>query len=324
MYPGAGPGSLWSPYAQTLSHILALASRVFRRGGARGKVARINIDDDFFEDAAAVGARMGSIDLAVGQAMRLIRWAQLQIKAGKETTLGEFQRKGFSDHLLPEFGHLNGELVEVRGAKKHFKWLQTKKTAGAKGGKSKSEAKLRNLKQNRSKTEAEPKQKVAKPKCTEGSSSFSSSFSNSSTISSLNTIAPAPRSPKGSEVVAYYCDQWKEKNGKNPDVGGKAAGQLQTLVKDHGLPRAKELIRIYFAMPDATFIRRGYDVGTLLLSINAVGQFEANGKIVTAEAVKQIEKQVDKIQGTKRRRSTEELEAERDAQSSLRLIGDGT
>ena len=44
-------------------------------------------------------------------------------------------------------------------------------------------------------------------------------------------------------------------------------------------------MRIYFSMPDPLFIKRGYDPGTMILNLAAINQFEASGKVVTAEVI---------------------------------------
>ncbi len=124
-----------------------------------------------------------------------------------------------------------------------------------------------------------------------------------------------------------YCELWKARNGKRPPFGDKEAGQLKRLSASLGPERVAELIRIFFSMPDPFFIKKGYDVSTFILNTTAIAQFEANGKIVTRAAVEQIEKHVDKIQGTKKRRSIAELEQERaammaDAQAQLPAAGD--
>ncbi len=124
------------------------------------------------------------------------------------------------------------------------------------------------------------------------------------------TLAIATQ-PPAVNPVTFYCDLWKSKNGKSPDIRPKEAGQLTKLVKDVGQKRALEIMTTYFKMPDAMFMKRGYDVGTMIMSLAAISQFEANGKIVTKEFVKQVEKVVDKVQNTKRRRSLDEMQAER-------------
>lgn len=129
--------------------------------------------------------------------------------------------------------------------------------------------------------------------------------------------------PHRENPVKLYCDLWKTKNGKSPDIRGKEAGQLTQLAKDLGHERACEIIRVYFSMPDPFFIKRGYDIGTMLMNLAAIQQFEASGKVITREVVKQVEKQVDKIQGTKKERSIAELIAEKEEQDRIAALSAG-
>ena len=127
---------------------------------------------------------------------------------------------------------------------------------------------------------------------------------------------------KANEVIAFYCNQWKARTGssKSPDIRGKEAGQLARFVKDVGVNRAREVIASYFSMPDQLFVRRSWDVSTMLLSLNAISQFEATGKIVTSKVIEHMETKIDKEQGTdkKPRRSLDEmLEMEKETNKNL-------
>jgi hypothetical protein len=128
---------------------------------------------------------------------------------------------------------------------------------------------------------------------------------------------PKPEPEKLPTVSGYYIDCWKQRVGggtKSPDLGPKQHGQLARLSKDHGHRRTLELIRSYFRMTDPFYLKRGYDVGTLVVSIAAINQFEASGKIVTKKVVEAFEEKVDQEQGTdkKPRKSLEELVRERE------------
>lgn len=114
-------------------------------------------------------------------------------------------------------------------------------------------------------------------------------------------------------VIKTYCELWKSRNGKNPSIRGKDAGQLKRLAKDLGVTKACRLIEIYFQMPDPFFLKRGFDVATLVSSVAAIEQFESTGKVVTRKVIELAEERVDKIQGTaaRSRRPLEEIEAER-------------
>jgi len=261
-------------------------------------MARINIDDQFWVDLLPVAIAVGNSDEAIGQVVRFFRLAQEKHKNGRLITEDEFSRAGFSPSILGVFADRVEGGIQAVGAQKHFGWLAKRVEAGRSGGRSKTEAKLKSLKQNRS-----------KQKQVEASSSYSPSSSYSNSPSSN---LPAPISSDANKVnpVSLYCDLWKEKYGKSPDIRGKESGQIQQLVKDMGPSRTMQIMRSYFSMPDPFFIQRSYNLDTMLLNLAKIAAFEGTGKIVTRELMNQVEKKVDKLQGTKLRRSIAEIEAD--------------
>jgi hypothetical protein len=261
-------------------------------------VARLNIDDQFWIDCLSVVAAIGDQDKAIGQALRFFRMAQDKHKSGKLITEDEFARAGFSEALIGVFADRVDGGIQAVGAQKHFGWLARRVEAGRKGGQAKPS--------KRKQTQA----KQSKPEQPEASPSYSYSPSCSFSPSPKEGALPILQSAPVLNPVKVYCDEWKAKNGKSPDIRGKDAGQLNQLAKDLGAERACALIRIYFSMPDPFFIKRGYDCSTFLANLSAIQQFEANGKIVTREVIKQVEKQVDKIQGSTGRKSLAQVEAE--------------
>lgn len=282
--------------------------------GGFAAMARLDIEDQFFLDAMSVIESVGDQDKALGNALRFLRYAQEKHRKGKILSEDEFSARGFHESLIGVFAERVDGGIQAIGAKKHFGWLSKKVDAGSKGGRSKTEAKTKHLKQNQ-----------AKGSNTEASLSLSLSSSLTSTDTHKTIIAPAK--PALVNVVSFFCDHWKAKNGVNPDIRGKEAGQLTKLAKDLGIDRACQIIKAYFSMPDPYFIKRGYDVSTMIMSLAAIKQFEANGKVVTKKVVEQIETQVDRIQGTdkRQRRDLDEMEAEREAMlaeaNGLKAIG---
>ena len=130
-------------------------------------MARINLEDQFFLDIIDVVERFPDQDKVIGNAVRFFRYAQEEHKRGKLISEKTFKQKGFLEALIPTFAERVEGGIQAVGAEKHFGWLAKKIEAGSKGGRSKSEAKLKNLKQNkadRSTTEAPPKQIEAPPK----------------------------------------------------------------------------------------------------------------------------------------------------------------
>lgn len=173
-------------------------------------VARINLEAQFWVDVGEVAARLGDYDKAVAQAVRLIKFGQECYTKRKPITHVEFLAKfSAGDALMPEFARREGDYVQVAGAENHFQWLSKKAEAGAKGGRSKTEAKTKHLKQNRSKnTEAATE---APPKQTEASSSFSFSKkkNNNRKIEFQNLealLAAIPKSTQDNWATLYAPD----------------------------------------------------------------------------------------------------------------------
>lgn len=102
--------------------------------------------------------------------------------------------------------------------------------------------------------------------------------------------APAPPAPPPTRnVIARYCELWKARYGASPPISGKVAGNLKTLVKDFGEPRAVALLESYLKMTDAWFLTKRHDVPTLLTNLNAVVNFEQTGRNVTRQDIKALE-----------------------------------
>lgn len=290
-------------------------------------MARINIEDDFWDDIGDVVAGVGDKFRAYGMTIAFFKFAQRKYSKGQEISESEFFEAGFHESLIGPFAkrtpsrlQADSKQIQANGSKKHFGWLDQKKAAGSAGGK-KSARRARS--KNGQLLPKESKQKPSTAKHSQASSSSSFSSSNSSCLAISEKSPPV-------NPVSFYCDLWKAKNGKSPDIRGKEAGQLKKFSEDLGIDRACQVMRAYFSMPDPLFIRRGYDVSTMLLSLAAIAQFEANGKIVTKKVVEHIETQVDKIQGTSRRprKSIEEMDREKAEMmaeaSQPKLTGSGT
>lgn len=104
-----------------------------------------------------------------------------------------------------------------------------------------------------------------------------------------NQKTPPPAIADGPCPIAVYCRVWKARYGTNPPTGGKVAGQLKRLAKDHGAERSENLIKAYLQMPDGWFLTKRHDVSTLLANLNAVAQFLDTGRIVTKNETRQLD-----------------------------------
>ncbi len=264
-------------------------------------MARINIEDSFWIDIMGVVAKLGDQDRAIGQALRFIKFAQEKHRNGCLITEAEFEENGFSTALFGSFAKIirskaeaESSTIEAKGAEKHFTWLDAKIEAGRRGGLSKSEAKTKHLKQNR--TEAKPKQTEAKPKQTEAKASkteaSSSSFPSLRISEELNTsylgavgsdtpneIIPFEvRNPTGF-FISKYREAFKTRYGCDPDVRGKVQGQIKNLLKDYPLMKAVHMVQAYCQMNGHKdwFKTRGHDFGTFIENLNPIAIAISNG-----------------------------------------------
>ncbi len=108
-------------------------------------MARININDDFWQMVQNIAGETGNLDKVTAQALRLIQFSQIRYKEGKIITRKEYDAIGF----LPQFIGVHMEEIEPGclqyvHAKTEFEWLIKKKTAGKKGGKRIAEIKAAN------------------------------------------------------------------------------------------------------------------------------------------------------------------------------------
>jgi hypothetical protein len=243
-------------------------------------MARINIESQFWTDVMEVAARMGDSDKAVGQALKLIKYAQEEYKKGKRIPVADFRAK-FSEHLMPEFARIDGDHIVVSGAEKFFGWLDAKKEAGKQGG-------VKSGKVRRSKTK-QTEAKRSKPKQTEPSSSSSSSLSSSSSSSHSSISNSSNSTPKVSDFVAAYCDRFKIRWGDNPQILQKDAGIAKRLAKDLSLDRFTYLLDAYFQMPDAWLVKIKHPLATFETKLNEIVVFAESGKFTTNREVRQAD-----------------------------------
>lgn len=97
-------------------------------------MARINIEDDFWDDIAKVAVVTGDLDKAIGNAVRFFKFAQTKHKKGKLITEEEFKEEGFLECLLPVFAKQTPSGIQAKGSERHFAWLNQRIEAGRAGG----------------------------------------------------------------------------------------------------------------------------------------------------------------------------------------------
>jgi hypothetical protein len=186
-------------------------------------MARINIDDDFWEESADVVAAVGDKFRAYGMVLAFFKASQSKFKQAKAMSDKEFAERGFHESLIGPFAERTEIGIMARGSKKHFGWLAKRQAAGKKGGIAKA---------------SKPKQVKAtsgKSKQPEASYSYSYSYS-----PSKNNI---PASPDG---FAEFYLSYPRKVGKTAAMKAwrRAASKPDFSLAD--LLVAREKYRAYF------------------------------------------------------------------------------
>lgn len=189
----------------------------------------------------------------------------------------------------------SGVFIYVSGSKEHCKFLEGKSNGGKKGGKSKSPAKLRSLKQNtkppkqnRNTAETEPKQNRNRIKLTETSvsNSFSSSSSGSNSTSFEDTNVSSTASAgdfenKASYFIAGYCSRFRSKHGSNPEIQGKDAGIATRVTKPWSREKVDLYLDAFFGMPDAVLFKKKHPLSDFEFKLNEIVVFANTGNFTT-------------------------------------------
>lgn len=291
----------------------------------------MNVEDSFFKDKRFIklAIKLGDEDLALGCCIQMWFLAQNYWRKNQRIIPIEvWQKQDMRDELI-EVGlaEKRDEGIYVKGAEKHFDWIYQRAEAGRAGGRVSAQRgrddKGRLLpKQTPSKHQANPS--AAKPH-----SHSHSLEDNTNTLPSegvLQTqieLIPSPQkkrqtkeAPSGTNnAVGLYKTLWKDRWGKYPDTRPKEIGQIADLCRDLGVERAKQVITSYMAMPDPNFVRNRHDLGTMLLSLTRIAHYEATGKVVTSQVIKDAEEKINDAQGTSGGpRHISEILAERETQ----------
>jgi hypothetical protein len=256
-------------------------------------MARINIEDKFWVDVGAVAAKMGDLDRAVGQALRLIRHAQEKHRDGEQITVADFRTR-FSDALIPEFAQIDGEHVKVAGASKHFGWLEQKREAGRAGGKV-SAKRPRDSKGRLIKTKQEPSKsnqdiQADSPSETKQIQPYGSG---SGSVSGSRDSVPTERAPTGAnDAIGFFYSTWERVHSAKPPRKGSNHGILARVVRENGIERTLYLLEAYFAMPDSWVKKTAHDLTVFASKLNEVAKFADSGQFVTMTAVRKADEDV--------------------------------
>lgn len=95
-------------------------------------------------------------------------------------------------------------------------------------------------------------------------------------------------SPEKKQIIALYCEEFKNRYQVSAIIRGKEAGQLSQLVKDLGSPKVGELLKAYFQMNTPWFLTKRHDISTLLQNLNDITIFAETGKTFDAKNSAQL------------------------------------
>ena len=106
---------------------------------------------------------------------------------------------------------------------------------------------------------------------------------------------PPPVEEKTSNLISFYCDQWKYVYGAstNPIISKKDSGILKNTMRSVGYEKTKLLIENYLKIPDPWFLKKRHDLATMFLNLNSIVHFIDTGNILTSKDYKQIEKNIE-------------------------------
>ena len=282
-------------------------------------MARINIDDSIYKDVRFVElvGKTGGLNQALGALVRAWGVGQKYWARDKGLIPSKVWKSQKLDDSIIEVGlaEQRDDGVYIRGSAKQFGWLLQKVEAGRKGGQSKSantksnktieEASVRQASAKRTSSAAKPLTLTPSLPLSSSSNSDSRSTSKESKNYSVGAksksshieqpaldleIVESEKPKKGSEAVALYCREYKERYKNYPLVKGKAAGQLNTLFKDLGFEKFEILVKAYIKMLDHNFVKNHHDVTGLVLNINKIWNFAQTGKMFTNTQLNQLDK----------------------------------
>jgi len=242
-------------------------------------MARLNIEDDFWEDAMLLATKLGGdYDRAIGMAMRFLRVAQTRYKHGKIITFSEFEKNGFSEKLVPFFAKKTSDGYEAIGAEKHFIWLKKRVEAGAKGGKKPKPSVINNL-------------ALSKPKALGSKSKASLLSSLSSKEERIHSGGAEKQPPPDSKVLnkliwESYKNSWAARYGSEPIRNATVNSQISSLAKRLG-PDAEAVTKFYLTLEDPFVKKQLHPMGLLLSSAEGIwGQWKTGKKPGTSAGKK--------------------------------------
>lgn len=262
-------------------------------------MARINIEDAIFKDIRfdELKIKLGNMETALGAMVRAWSLAQkffLNAETNRLIPIAEWKKQKINPAVLESgLAEQRGEFIYVCGSNEQFSWLLQCQTAGKKGGRPPNA-----IKQKKGKPLGLPpkgSERVSNPLTLTPSLSLTLTPSPSEEViknlkNDFNQVLPD--SPKANEVIGLYYSLWKEKYGSKPPLTGKHFSLIKAIVKTNGIARTSELLKSYFEMPDAWFIKRRHDVESFNANLNQIAHFGDTGTIITNQQVRQADNQM--------------------------------
>lgn len=106
----------------------------------------------------------------------------------------------------------------------------------------------------------------------------------------LAEFKPKPKGEGANVFMATYIDLCRQLHGFTPNTKGVSAGLAKTIVKDHGVQTACELVGTYLRMKDSRFLQNSYDLRTMQMFIQVVLRQHETGRSVNRTGAGQAEK----------------------------------
>ena len=206
-------------------------------------MARINIEDCWWSDPRRerLAELVGGLVIADGIVIRAWRvaqefWAKDRLLIPKHI-FATIQAN--ASLIQANLAEEREDGIYVRGSSQYLEWCNERRRAARYGGRKSSERPRNALGQLLKKPKQTPSKRQVTSKQIQASGSGSGSGSNSNSNSNSGSVAIAilEKSPPEVNPISFYCDLWKERNGKSPDIRPKEAGQIARLAKDVGLRR---------------------------------------------------------------------------------------
>lgn len=232
---------------------------------------------------ALLGMLAGDRDLALGKLVRFFRIAQDAFSKGRPMTASELADEGLTAMIESGWAKPIAGGFEGMGCKKHAAWLLQRVEAGkARAGATRNAAGQFDpaessdgpaaIQRNPAGDQRNPA--PIQPLALALAPSLAlAKKQNKSSTGVTSALVPTGNSPPGRTFVAAYVKAFQARYGAGtrPQITGKVAGQIQTLLKSVPLDRAVQLIQVYLQMDDRWFETKHHDFTSFAENLNKIG-----------------------------------------------------